>query len=225
MKEETDERRAHLVGTARQPTWLHGGRHCGGVRGCGPFAASPDAFAASDAETLNYYNWAQYVNPKTYPLFEKAAGIKVKKSFYDSNETLHAKLKGGARGYDLVCPTGYMTKQLIAEKLLEPLDWSKLKTRQEERRPEVPQHAGRPEEHVLGRQGLGHDGLHVPHGQDQGAADDVERVRRPDEEVREDDDGRLLARVRSARSRRCSATRTTPRTGKSWTRSRRYCST
>ena len=89
---------------------------------------SPDAFAASDAETLNYYNWAQYVNPKTYPLFEKAAGIKVKKSFYDSNETLHAKLKGGARGYDLVCPTGYMTKQLIAEKLLEPLDWSKLKT-------------------------------------------------------------------------------------------------
>jgi len=90
-----------------------------------------EAFAATgaaDAEgTLFYYNWAQYVNPKTYAAFEKATGIKVKKGFYDSNETLHAKLKGGARGYDLVCPTGYMTKVLIAEKRLQALDWSQLK--------------------------------------------------------------------------------------------------
>src|SRR5262245_17229084 len=86
-----------------------------------------EAFAAADAGgTLNFYNWAQYVNPKTYPAFTKATGIKVKKSFYDSNETLHAKLKAGARGYDLVCPSNYMTKQLIEEELVEPLDWSKL---------------------------------------------------------------------------------------------------
>jgi len=90
-----------------------------------------EAFAAIDAAeaggTLNFYNWAQYVNPKTYPAFTKATGIKVKKSFYDSNETLHAKLKAGARRYDLICPSNYMTKQLIEEDLLEPLDWSKLK--------------------------------------------------------------------------------------------------
>ena len=76
-----------------------------------------EAFAAVDAAeaggTLNFYNWAQYVNPKTYPAFTKATGVKVKKSFYDSNETLHAKLKAGARGYDLICPSNYMTKQLI----------------------------------------------------------------------------------------------------------------
>ena len=87
----------------------------------------PEAFAATEAGTLNFYNWAQYVNPKTYAAFTKATGIKVKKSFYDSNETLHAKLKAGARGYDLVCPSNYMTKQLIAEDLVEPLDWSKLR--------------------------------------------------------------------------------------------------
>ncbi len=90
-----------------------------------------DAFAAAGAAeaegTFFYYNWAQYVNPKTYAAFTKATGIKVKKGFYDSNETLAAKLKGGARGYDLVCPTGYMTKQLIAENRLEKLDWSLLK--------------------------------------------------------------------------------------------------
>ena len=68
----------------------------------------PTRFAAAEAAgaegTLFYYNWAQYVNPKTYAAFTKATGIKVKKAFYDSNETLHAKLKGGARGYDLVVP-------------------------------------------------------------------------------------------------------------------------
>jgi spermidine/putrescine transport system substrate-binding protein len=89
-----------------------------------------EAFAAVEAAdqggTLFYYNWAQYVNPKTYAEFTKATGIKVKKGFYDSNETLHAKLRGGARGYDLVCPTAYMTQILIAEKRLQPLDWSKL---------------------------------------------------------------------------------------------------
>lgn len=87
------------------------------------------AFGEAEAEgTLFYYNWAQYVNPKTYAAFTKASGVRVKKAFYDSNETLHAKLKGGARGYDLIVPTGYMTKILIAEKRLQPLDWSKLKT-------------------------------------------------------------------------------------------------
>lgn len=86
-----------------------------------------DALAAAEAEgTLFYYNWAQYVNPKTYVAFTKETGVKVKKAFYDSNETLHAKLKGGARGYDLVVPTGYMMKIFKAEKLIQPLDWSKL---------------------------------------------------------------------------------------------------
>jgi spermidine/putrescine transport system substrate-binding protein len=88
------------------------------------------AFAAveeAEAEgTLFYFNWAQYVNPKTYAAFTKATGVKVKKAFYDSNETLHAKLKGGARGYDLICPTGYMTKVLIAEQRLERLNWKLL---------------------------------------------------------------------------------------------------
>jgi len=98
--------------------------------GMGRFGSEAFA-AATEAEaegTLYYYNWAQYVNPKTYSAFTKATGIKVKKGFYDSNETLKAKLQAGARGYDLVCPTGYMTKELIAAKLLEPLDWSKLRT-------------------------------------------------------------------------------------------------
>ncbi len=77
---------------------------------------------------LFYYNWADYVNPDTYPAFEKATGVKVKKDFYASNEDLQAKLQGGARGYDLIVPTGYMVQILADAGLLTEIDWSKLPT-------------------------------------------------------------------------------------------------
>ena len=86
----------------------------------------PDALAAPQAGELFYYNWAAYVNPKTYKDFTKATGIKVKKDFYVSNEALQAKLKAGARGYDLAVPTGYMVQILAQDKLLQPIDWKKL---------------------------------------------------------------------------------------------------
>ena len=80
--------------------------------------------------TLSYYNWADYVNPETYTRFQQETGVKVKKDFYPSNEDLQAKLQAGARGYDLVVPTGYMTKILAEENLLQEIDWSKLPTAQ-----------------------------------------------------------------------------------------------
>ena len=89
----------------------------------------PDAFSAgfeAEAGELFYYNWADYVNPDTYKAFTKATGISVKKDFFVSNEALLAKLKGGARGYDLAAPTGYMVQILAQEKLLQPINWAKL---------------------------------------------------------------------------------------------------
>jgi spermidine/putrescine transport system substrate-binding protein len=80
---------------------------------------------AKPGGTLHYYNWADYVNPKTYPAFTEATGIKIKKDFFVSNEDLQAKLQGGARGYDLAAPTGYMVKILAEADLLEPVDWAK----------------------------------------------------------------------------------------------------
>jgi spermidine/putrescine transport system substrate-binding protein len=77
---------------------------------------------------LFYYNWADYVAPETYAAFEKAAGVKVKKDFYASNEDLQAKLQAGARGFDLIVPTGYMVQILAEAGLLEEIDWSQLPT-------------------------------------------------------------------------------------------------
>jgi spermidine/putrescine transport system substrate-binding protein len=76
--------------------------------------------------TLFYYNWADYVNPKTYKAFTKDTEVDIKKDFYVSNEELQAKLQGGARGFDLVVPTGYMIQILADANQLEPIDYSKL---------------------------------------------------------------------------------------------------
>jgi spermidine/putrescine transport system substrate-binding protein len=98
---------------------------CGGDdESAGGDTASTDTTEKASG-TLHYYNWAEYVNPKTYPAFTKATGIKIKKDFFVSNEDLQAKLQGGARGYDLAAPTGYMVKILAEAGLLEPVDWAK----------------------------------------------------------------------------------------------------
>jgi spermidine/putrescine transport system substrate-binding protein len=84
--------------------------------------------AAELTGTLHYYNWADYVNPETYKAFTADTGVKIKKDFFVSNEELQAKLQGGARGYDLAAPTGYMVQILGQDGLLEELDWSQLPT-------------------------------------------------------------------------------------------------
>jgi spermidine/putrescine transport system substrate-binding protein len=81
---------------------------------------------AAASGTLLYYNWADYVNPKTYPAFTKATGVKVQKDFFKSNEELQAKLQAGAKGYDLAAPTGYMVQILAAAGMLEEIDWTLL---------------------------------------------------------------------------------------------------
>jgi spermidine/putrescine transport system substrate-binding protein len=102
---------------------------CGGsttVEKEGGSSSSTAAKKAAPTGTLLYYNWADYVNPKTYPAFTKATSVKVQKDFFKSNEELQAKLQGGATGYDLAAPTGYMVQILADAGLLEPIDWSLL---------------------------------------------------------------------------------------------------
>jgi spermidine/putrescine transport system substrate-binding protein len=76
--------------------------------------------------TLHYYNWIDYVNPETYVAFTKATGIAVRRSYYSSNEALLARLRSGARGYDLAAPTGHAVATLAAEGRLRKIDWQKL---------------------------------------------------------------------------------------------------
>ena len=104
---------------------------CGGSTSSEPEGSGGTTTATAERKLsgeLFYYNWADYVNPETYKAFQKATGVRVKKDFYASNEDLQAKLQAGARGFDLVVPTGYMIQILSEADLLEEIDWSQLPT-------------------------------------------------------------------------------------------------
>ena len=43
---------------------------------------------------------------------------------FDSNETMYTKLKTGGSSYDIIIPSDYMVARLIAEDMLEEIDFS-----------------------------------------------------------------------------------------------------
>ncbi len=68
---------------------------------------------------LNYFNYAQYVDPKLVKAFEKKYGVTVRESYYDSMPAMVAKLQSGNR-YDVVFPSAEFADKLIkANQLLE----------------------------------------------------------------------------------------------------------
>jgi len=81
---------------------------------------------AEEEKVLNIYNWSDYIAEDTIRNFEKETGIKVRYDFFDSNESLHAKLIAGKTGYDIVVPGSHWAKSQIEAGLLMKLDKSKI---------------------------------------------------------------------------------------------------
>ncbi len=80
-----------------------------------------------DAKNILYvYNWGDYVDPETLKIFEEETGIHVVYDTYDTNESMYPRIKEGAIHYDVICPSDYMIQKMIANNLLQPLDFEKL---------------------------------------------------------------------------------------------------
>ncbi|HOG01464.1 MAG TPA: spermidine/putrescine ABC transporter substrate-binding protein [Clostridia bacterium] len=102
------------------------------------FVLALSIFAACDnsegpaGTTINVYNWGQYISDGTdgyvdvNAAFTEATGIEVNYMTFDSNESLYTKLKAGGSTYDVIIPSDYMVARLIAEGMLEPLDFSNI---------------------------------------------------------------------------------------------------
>lgn len=75
---------------------------------------------------LAIYNWSDYIGETTIADFERETGVRVRYDTYESNEDLLARLQAGATGYDLVVPTGYAVRVMLALDLLTPIDRSAL---------------------------------------------------------------------------------------------------
>ena len=82
--------------------------------------------------TINVYNWGMNIADGTDETmdiiaeFEARTGIKVNYSTYESNEVLYSKLKNGGISVDVIIPSDYMIDRMIAEDMLEKLDYSNI---------------------------------------------------------------------------------------------------
>jgi spermidine/putrescine transport system substrate-binding protein len=82
------------------------------------------ALAAKDQ--LHLYNWNNYIAPETVKRFEEFCKCEVVQTYYSDNEELLAKLAAGAKGYDILVPTGNAVQALIKGNQLKPLDLAQL---------------------------------------------------------------------------------------------------
>ncbi|MDF2096774.1 polyamine ABC transporter substrate-binding protein [Aquibaculum arenosum] len=82
---------------------------------------------AQAQDTVNVYNWSDYIAEDTIANFEAETGIKVNYDVYDSNSVVEAKLLAGSSGYDVVVPTAvpYLARQIEAG-IYQKLDRSKI---------------------------------------------------------------------------------------------------
>ena len=105
------------------------------VAGCGKKAEDGTVVAAApeaEANVVNVYNWADYIEPSLLESFTAETGIKVNYDVYDSNELLETKLMAGNTGYDVVVPTASFIERQIKAGVFRKLDraqipnWSNL---------------------------------------------------------------------------------------------------
>ena len=98
--------------------------------GAAPGTGGGSSGAASPVleDELNFLHWAAYDDPKLFKKFTQEFGPATSIDTYASNEEAITKLvaAAGSSGYDIVVPTGPYIPQMVANNLLQELDFSKL---------------------------------------------------------------------------------------------------
>ena len=96
-------------------------------------AAAPAAFSleacGSDPRerVVNFFNWSKYIGKDALARFTKRTGIKVNYEEFADEEEMFAKLRSGARGYDLAIGTDYMMDRLKGLNIIDPFPPGTLK--------------------------------------------------------------------------------------------------
>jgi putrescine transport system substrate-binding protein len=112
---------AALLGAAGVAGYA-GGTVAGGGNG-GPEAAAAQPLPGNRRQDrlLNIYNWSDYIDDRTIPLFQALTNIRVNYDVYSSNEDLLAKLRAGPTDFDIIVPTSDFIPTYRSLDLIEPL--------------------------------------------------------------------------------------------------------
>ena len=81
---------------------------------------------APEVPKLSVFCWSEYIPQSVIDQFSKETGIQVSVENYASNEEMLAKLTAGGGEYDIIQPSEYVVEALIAQKLLHPIDKTRI---------------------------------------------------------------------------------------------------
>ena len=77
--------------------------------------------------TLKVYNWGEYIAPDVLENFTKETGIKVEYDTFNDNESMYTKVRNsGSDSYDIVVPSDYMVKKMIADDMLAKINYDNI---------------------------------------------------------------------------------------------------
>ena len=82
--------------------------------------------APAQQDRLHVYNWNNYITDATAERFERTCRCRLVQDYYADNEEMLAKLAAGAKGYDILVPTGDAVATLIRQGALRPIDRERL---------------------------------------------------------------------------------------------------
>src|SRR3984893_5642426 len=85
-----------------------------------------DGEEKDDTKVLTFSSWTHYMAPDTIASFEQSTGIRVRVSYFETNETLEARMLTGNSGFDVVVPTAPFFQRQIRSGAYLPLDKAKL---------------------------------------------------------------------------------------------------
>lgn len=85
------------------------------------------SFMKEKGKVLRIFTWPDFFDNAKIEEFEQETGIKVKLSYFTSNEELLIKLKTNhGKDYDLITPSDYAVKMLIDQGSLAPIEHEKI---------------------------------------------------------------------------------------------------
>lgn len=84
----------------------------------------PTIKAQPDGDLI-YFSWADFIDPALVKAFEKEYGVKVKLSYFDSDDAMVQKVASGLP-YDFVCTNSAYLPRMIQAELLQPIPHAEL---------------------------------------------------------------------------------------------------
>lgn len=86
-------------------------------------SSSEGQYKAGENGVVKVYNWGDYIDDEVIDMFEKETGIQVIYGMFENNEEMYTIIETGGAVYDVVCPSDYMIEKMIANGLVQEINW------------------------------------------------------------------------------------------------------